>query len=102
MQRGDDPAVPLAVSQLAHLADHQLVGSVATYQTLVDSLPLCLVIKGADGRRLFANQAYLDYRGCKLEDVLGKHDRDLFSPEIAARFAADDARVLNGESYQGV
>jgi two-component system sensor histidine kinase/response regulator len=106
MQPGSDPASnpsgsPLA--PLAHLENQQLVGSAATYQTLVDSLPLCLVIKGLDGRRLFVNQTYLQYRGCRLEDVLGKHDRDLFPPEIAERFIADDQLVVDsGQSYQGV
>ncbi len=103
MKTGVDSALTPIASKLAHLADHQLVGSVATYQTLVDSLPLCLVIKGLDGRRLFANQTYLDYRGCQLEDILGKHDSDLFPADVAQRFTADDNRVLRtGESYQGV
>lgn len=98
-----DTATSPQTSSLAALADHQLIGSAATYQTLVDSLPLCLLIKGVDGRRLFANQAYLDYRGCELNDILGKHDRDLFPPEVAERFIADDQRVLTtGNACQGI
>jgi len=84
------------------LSSQNLLGTAATYQTLVDSLPLCLLIKGIDGRRLFANQAYLDYRGCQLEEILGKHDRDLFPVDVAERFIADDQRVIeSGNACQG-
>ncbi len=84
-------------------AGHQLVGSSAMYQTLVASLPLCLLIKGVDGRRLFANPAYLEYHDAKLEDILGKHDRDLFPPEVAERFTSDDQHVMaTGQPFQGV
>jgi two-component system sensor histidine kinase/response regulator len=73
------------------------------YQTLVGSLPLCLLIKGIDGRRLFANQAYLDFYGYELSEIIGKHDRDLFPSSIAERFIADDERVLaTGEPCQGM
>ena len=66
----------------------------ATYESLVNSLPLSLVIKDRGGRRLFANHTYLQTRGLELHDVLGKTDAELFPAEIAAAFAADDRTVL--------
>ncbi len=81
----------------------QMVGSIANYQSLVDSLPFCLLIKGVDGRRIFANKAYLDFRQCSLEDILGKRDADLFSPELARQFEEDDLHVLaTGQAFEGI
>jgi len=103
MQPEPDPATDLSRSPLMSIVDQQLVGSLAMYQTLVSSLPLCLLLKGLDGRRLFANQAYLDYYGHSLADIIGKHDRDLFPAAIAERFSADDAHVIaTGEPCQGI
>lgn len=102
MQAGDDPSSE-PNSPSAFFAVHPLVGSMAMYRTLVDSLPLCLLIKGIDGKRVFANQAYLNYRGCELNDIIGKTDYDLFPPEIADRFTSDDRRVMEtGEPCHGV
>jgi PAS domain S-box-containing protein len=66
----------------------------ARFRSIVDSLSVSLVLKGRDGRRIYANQAYLDLRGYSLADVVGKRDSDLFPPDIAAAFAADDQHVL--------
>ena len=68
----------------------------ATYESLVNTLPLCLLIKDLQGHRVFANKAYLDFRGSTLDQLLGKRDEDLFPPEIAAAFTADDQKVLHG------
>jgi two-component system, sensor histidine kinase and response regulator len=103
MNPGSDPIPDSIEKSPGSFAVHPLVGSMAMYQTLVDSLPLCLLIKAADGRRMFANQAYLQYRGCRLEDILGRYDHELFPAEIADRFTADDRRVMaTGESCHGV
>ena len=50
----------------------------AAYQSIVDSLPLNLLIKDSQGRRVFANKSYLELRGSSLDEVLGKTDFDLF------------------------
>ncbi len=75
----------------------------AAYESLVNSLPLSVLIKDTEGRRLFANRAYLETRGLALEDLLGKRDEDLFPPEIARKFTEDDRKVLEtGESLHNV
>ncbi|KAA5542773.1 response regulator [Roseiconus nitratireducens] len=66
----------------------------STYESLVNTLPLSVLIKDLDGRRLFANQTYLELRGLKWEDVIGKTDADLFPEEIANRYSHDDQRVI--------
>ncbi|QDV47045.1 Signal transduction histidine-protein kinase BarA [Stieleria neptunia] len=77
--------------------------SLAAYESLVNTLPLSLLIKDTDGRRLFANETYLKTRGCTLEDVLGKRDDELFPPDIARAYMKDDQEVIRtGESLHSV
>ena len=64
------------------------------FQSLVDSLPLNLLIKDIDGRRVFVNGSYLDLQGKSRDEVLGKTDFDLFPEELARKFRADDAEIL--------
>ncbi len=75
----------------------------ATYKSLVNSLPLCVLFKDRNGYRVFANKAYEEFRGGSADDLMGKRDEDLFPPEIAKRFSEDDERVLRtGESVHSV
>jgi PAS domain S-box-containing protein len=75
----------------------------AAYESLVNSLPLSVLIKDIDGRRLFANRTYLDMRGISLQDLIGKRDVDLFPPEIAEQYSEDDRQVIeNREALHSV
>jgi PAS domain S-box-containing protein len=77
--------------------------SMSNYRTLVESLPICLLIKDTESRRLYANPAYLRYRKTTAEQLLGKSDYDLFSREIADRYRQDDLKVIeSGKSLHGV
>ena len=77
--------------------------SKATYESLVNALPLCVLIKDLQGRRVFANRAYLRVRELDLEDVIGKVDADLFPDEIAEQYSADDQEVIaTGKSMHSV
>ncbi len=77
--------------------------SSSIFESLAHSLPLSLLIKDASGERVFANAAYLKWRGATTADIIGKRDADLFPPEIAAKFTADDRRVMElGESLHSV
>ncbi|QDV88149.1 response regulator [Planctomycetes bacterium TBK1r] len=85
---------------LDSLAPHH---SLAAYESLVNTLPLSLLIKDIDGRRLFANETYLKTRGCTLDEVLGKRDDELFPPDIAQAYMKDDRQVIRtGESLHSV
>jgi len=73
------------------------------FQSLVDSLPLNLLIKDAAGHRVFANRNYLAFHHLKLEEVIGKSDAELFPPDVAEKFTADDQVVLKtGEVMHNV
>ncbi len=68
--------------------------SQARFRSIIDSLGINLLLKDAQGRRIYANKMYLDRRNLKLAEVVGKTDHDLFSAEVADRYAEDDRRVL--------
>src|ERR1035438_8351508 len=65
------------------------------FHTLIDNLPDAIYAKDAEARKVIANPADLENLGCKTEaDAIGKTDFDLFPPDIAAGFFADDQSVL--------
>jgi diguanylate cyclase (GGDEF)-like protein/PAS domain S-box-containing protein len=64
--------------------------------TLLDNLPDRIYVKDIQGRKLISNTA--DWRGANgnaMVDVLGKSDFDMYPPELAAQFWADDKSVLD-------
>ena len=75
----------------------------AAFQTIVDSLPLSLLIKDSRGRRVFANRSYLELHDTTLADIVGKTDFDLFPEDLARKFCSDDAIILhNGKAMHDV
>ncbi|RMF42601.1 MAG: response regulator [Planctomycetota bacterium] len=68
--------------------------TLARFRSIVDSLSICLVLKDREGRRIYANPAYLELRQFELKDVLGKTDFDLFPEDLATEYSADDRRIL--------
>ena len=68
--------------------------SQARFRSIIDSLGINLLLKDAQGRRIYANKMYLDRRKLKLSEVVGRTDHDLFSKEVADRYAKDDLHVL--------
>lgn len=69
----------------------------ARFRSIVDSLSINLVLKDRAGRRIYANQAYLDMRQLSLADIVGKRDADLFPSDLAEQFTLDDEQVLSHE-----
>ena len=68
--------------------------SEAIYHSLVETLPLGIVRKDADGRIVFANQRFCAEMGQALETLRGKTDADLFPPALAAQQQGADRQVL--------
>jgi sigma-B regulation protein RsbU (phosphoserine phosphatase) len=67
-------------------------------RTLIDNLPDCIYTKDTAGRKTMANPADLKNLRCKTEaEAIGKSDFDLFPPDIAEKFWADDQKVIQGE-----
>ncbi|MCC2669550.1 MAG: domain S-box [Armatimonadetes bacterium] len=74
-------------------AEAALQQSEVFYHSLVESLPQNIFRKDLDGRFTFANQRFCDTVGRPLEEIVGKTDHDLFTPELAAKYRADDLQV---------
>jgi PAS domain S-box-containing protein len=77
--------------------------SEAFYYSLVESLPQNIFRKDLDGRHTFANTRYCETLGLPLDAIIGRQDVDLFPPELAAKYRADDLRVIEtGQAYDVV
>ncbi|GEM_PF-3046771 len=62
---------------------------------LVDSLPDCIYVKDAEGRRILANPADVRALGLNSEaDVIGKTEMDLMPLAVAKQIIAEDQQVL--------
>ncbi len=68
--------------------------SEAIYHSLVESLPLAIVRKDAEGRLIFANQRFCAEMGQPLEALRGKTDADLFPAPLAAQQQRADRQVI--------
>jgi len=72
----------------------------AMLRTLIDLLPDLIFMKDRNCRFLMANQAIARFMGHSApEDLIGKSDQHFFNPESAARYMADEQRIL--ESGEG-
>ncbi|MEM9660363.1 MAG: PAS domain-containing protein, partial [Planctomycetota bacterium] len=83
-----------AVGEAASAGAAELRSVAAVVRSLVDALPMSLLIKDPQGRRIFANRQYLELSRGQRENVIGKNDFELFPREIAEKYRADDQRVL--------
>jgi PAS domain S-box-containing protein len=67
-------------------------------RTLIDNLPDCIYAKDAAGRKILANPADLINLRRKTEaEAIGMSDFEVFPPDMAEKFWADDQKVLHGE-----
>jgi PAS domain S-box-containing protein len=81
-------------------AGHAAAPSLEFYRTLVESLPHNIMQKDVDGRFTFVNARFCRTVGLALADILGKTDFDLYPAELAAKYQADDQRVMaSGETF---
>lgn len=75
-------------------AEQALQESQALYQSLTEVLPHCLYRTDLEGRLTFANSAFLKAVGQSLEECLGKTAYDFYPTDLAARYTADNQRVI--------
>jgi PAS domain S-box-containing protein len=76
-------------------AEEKLAQERRLLRTVIDNLPIAIYAKDLEGRKTLANRADLDNIGLPEAEVLGKTDTELFPPEVAAYFEADDQAVLH-------
>jgi PAS domain S-box-containing protein len=96
----------IANSQLAaeiaerERAEESLAEERNLLRTLIDNLPDYIYVKDSQSRFIIANQATAQGLGvASPEELVGKSDFDLFSPELAAQYYADEQSVIaSGQS----
>jgi PAS domain S-box-containing protein len=61
---------------------------------IIHNTPSLVFIKDLEGRYLLVNRPFVEVAGVAAGDFVGKTDAALFAPDVAARFRADDERVI--------
>ncbi len=105
--RGPEADADEALVSLAHATGNQigqflerrhiekaLQDSEALYHSLVEGLPQNIFRKDRAGRFTFGNARFCDTVGRRPEALLGRTDFDLFPHELAAKYVADDHRIM--------
>ena len=90
------PAVLAVIRDITQRKQYEdaLEDSEALYHSLVQCLPQNIFRKDRAGRFTFANQRFCDTVGRPLDKLLGKTDFDFFPHELAAKYVADDRRIM--------
>jgi two-component system sensor histidine kinase/response regulator len=68
--------------------------SEALHHGLMESLPLNVFRKNREGQIVFANRLFCESIGLPLDELVGKTDADFFPSELAEKYQADDAQVM--------
>src|SRR5262249_46818754 len=68
--------------------------SEALYQSLLESLPVSVFREDLGGRFTFATARFCAPLGRPPDEVLGRPDADFSPPDLAAKYVADDRRIL--------
>jgi len=76
-------------------AETELRESRALYESLVDSIPLCVARKNLAGEFVFVNRALRDTFGKSLEEIVGKDDYEFSPRDLADQYREDDQRVID-------
>ena len=78
-------------------AEVALQVSEAQLRAILEHSPALIFLKDPDGRYLNVNRQFEQAFGLSRETILGKTDAELFSPEQAATFRANDLLVLEAK-----
>jgi len=76
-------------------AELTLRESEGKFRTLVENIPQKVFMKDMDYKWIFVNKNLADDLEITPEEVLGKIDTDFFPPELAAKYHADDERIIS-------
>lgn len=83
--------------------ERALRDSEAFYQSLVENLPQYIFRKDVQGKFTFANRRFCVELGKTLDEIVGRTDADFFPAELAAKYLADDQRVITtGKLFETV
>ncbi|HEY9844133.1 MAG TPA: PAS domain S-box protein, partial [Candidatus Obscuribacterales bacterium] len=74
-------------------ADELLNEQRIRHEKILNFLPLSIYEKDAQGRYTFVNEQAVRLMGKSTEQILGRGDREIYAPEVAARLMEDDRRL---------
>jgi PAS domain S-box-containing protein len=63
-------------------------------RTLLEQLPQRIFFKDREGAFIAVNPAFASDLGVRPEELIGKTDFDLFPPDLAVKYRADDLRIM--------
>jgi len=69
----------------------------AQFAAVFEHIPTILYVKDAENRYVYGSPHGFRLWGIEPKDALGRTDAEIFPAEAAARFAASDRRILDGE-----
>ncbi len=89
--------------EAAHRRISELERIVERGYGMVDAIPAMVYFKDRQHRYLYGNRAFVERINMRPEEMVGKTDHELFPPEVAEAYIADDERVMaTGEASMGV
>jgi len=74
-------------------------------RAVIEATPDAIFVKDLDGRYVLVNEAAARFLGKSPDEIVGKHDLELYPEETARRFIEDDRQVLatgRAHSFEGV
>ena len=77
-----------------HKAEQEITHAKQFLETIVENLPLPIVIKDGNRRFIFVNRLFGESVGQSRDEVLGKTDYDLFPKEDADRYTKTDDEIF--------
>lgn len=89
MNTGDLATEPQLDERERALRDSEL-----RLQQVLDNTSAAVFAKDRGGRYLFVNREFERLTGREAHELIGRHDRDIFPPEMAASLRRNDMRVL--------
>src|SRR5215218_4320246 len=84
---GEIPATPGEVLTPREGGDTRL-------QQVLDNTSALVFAKDGQGRYIFINRRFEQLCGHRSNEIIGRRDEEIFSPELASRFRHNDLRVL--------
>ncbi|MEI7911488.1 MAG: PAS domain S-box protein [Verrucomicrobiota bacterium] len=79
------------------LAQQEIQRQAALITSLLECIPDTVYLKDLEGIYQLVNPPFARDLGRRVEDVLGRTDYDLFAPEVAAMFRANDLAAIAAE-----
>ncbi len=72
-------------------------------EALINSIPVPVYFMNRKLCYQMVNRAYLDFIGLREDEVVGKHDRELFPQDLAREFEMSDQQVLDeGRTFEDI